>query len=159
MRLPVQPLVHRSTPAACTVEAVWRRPVLAPLSAQPMGGANRGDIWRPGSPAGIADRHTIPAKYTARRWHETIDPHPRRDTIFTEQYVIPVFQRNYRWQLPKWRKFWESLVERRQARTRSAIWGNGHVACRHGSKHSCSQKHTMTKPLHPTDQRNGRPPL
>jgi hypothetical protein len=27
------------------------------------------------------------------------------------QYVIPVFQRNYRWQRPEWEKLWESLVE------------------------------------------------
>src|SRR5690242_9599656 len=27
------------------------------------------------------------------------------------QYVIPVFQRNYRWERPNWDKFWESLVE------------------------------------------------
>lgn len=30
------------------------------------------------------------------------------------QYVIPVFQRNYRWERPQWEKFWESLVEIRQ---------------------------------------------
>jgi hypothetical protein len=27
------------------------------------------------------------------------------------QYVIPVFQRNYRWEQPQWEEFWESLVE------------------------------------------------
>lgn len=27
------------------------------------------------------------------------------------QYVIPVFQRNYRWEEPQWDKLWESLVE------------------------------------------------
>lgn len=27
------------------------------------------------------------------------------------QYVIPVFQRNYRWEVPQWAKFWESLEE------------------------------------------------
>ncbi len=24
------------------------------------------------------------------------------------QYVIPVFQRNYRWEMPQWAKFWDS---------------------------------------------------
>jgi uncharacterized protein with ParB-like and HNH nuclease domain len=27
------------------------------------------------------------------------------------QYVIPVFQRNYRWERPQWDKFWDSLIE------------------------------------------------
>ena len=27
------------------------------------------------------------------------------------QYVVPVFQRNYRWEEPQWNKLWESLVE------------------------------------------------
>jgi len=27
------------------------------------------------------------------------------------QYVIPVFQRNYRWEAPQWSKLWESLTE------------------------------------------------
>lgn len=27
------------------------------------------------------------------------------------QYVIPVFQRNYRWETPQWAKLWDSLVE------------------------------------------------
>ena len=27
------------------------------------------------------------------------------------QYVIPVFQRNYRWETPQWSKLWDSLVE------------------------------------------------
>lgn len=27
------------------------------------------------------------------------------------QYVIPVFQRNYRWERPQWEKLWESLVD------------------------------------------------
>lgn len=27
------------------------------------------------------------------------------------QYVIPVFQRNYRWELPQWQKFWTNLIE------------------------------------------------
>lgn len=27
------------------------------------------------------------------------------------QYVIPVFQRNYRWEAPQWEKLWESLTE------------------------------------------------
>lgn len=27
------------------------------------------------------------------------------------QYVVPVFQRNYRWEEPQWSKLWESLVE------------------------------------------------
>ena len=27
------------------------------------------------------------------------------------QYVIPVFQRNYRWEEPQWQKLWESLIE------------------------------------------------
>jgi uncharacterized protein with ParB-like and HNH nuclease domain len=27
------------------------------------------------------------------------------------QYVIPVFQRNYRWEMPQWAKFWDSLEE------------------------------------------------
>src|SRR5258707_15179667 len=27
------------------------------------------------------------------------------------QYVIPVFQRNYRWERPQWEKLWESLTE------------------------------------------------
>lgn len=27
------------------------------------------------------------------------------------QYVIPVFQRNYRWEMPQWEKFWDSLIE------------------------------------------------
>lgn len=27
------------------------------------------------------------------------------------QYIIPVFQRNYRWQEPQWQKLWESLLE------------------------------------------------
>src|SRR4026208_794243 len=31
------------------------------------------------------------------------------------QYVIPVFQRNYRWQRPEWAKLWDSLVEFRNA--------------------------------------------
>ena len=27
------------------------------------------------------------------------------------QYVIPVFQRNYRWEMPQWAKYWDSLEE------------------------------------------------
>jgi len=27
------------------------------------------------------------------------------------QYVIPVFQRNYRWETPEWAKLWDSLIE------------------------------------------------
>ena len=27
------------------------------------------------------------------------------------QYVIPVFQRNYRWDRPQWEKLWASLIE------------------------------------------------
>lgn len=27
------------------------------------------------------------------------------------QYVIPVFQRNYRWEMPQWAKYWDSLQE------------------------------------------------
>jgi uncharacterized protein with ParB-like and HNH nuclease domain len=27
------------------------------------------------------------------------------------QYVIPVFQRNYRWEMPQWSKYWDSLLE------------------------------------------------
>jgi uncharacterized protein with ParB-like and HNH nuclease domain len=27
------------------------------------------------------------------------------------QYIIPVFQRNYRWEAPQWKKLWESLQE------------------------------------------------
>lgn len=27
------------------------------------------------------------------------------------QYVVPVFQRNYRWERPQWEKLWESLIE------------------------------------------------
>ncbi len=27
------------------------------------------------------------------------------------QYVIPVFQRNYRWERPQWEKLWDSLLE------------------------------------------------
>ena len=27
------------------------------------------------------------------------------------QYVIPVFQRNYRWERPNWEHFWESIIE------------------------------------------------
>ena len=27
------------------------------------------------------------------------------------QYLIPVFQRGYRWELPQWEKFWASLIE------------------------------------------------
>ncbi len=27
------------------------------------------------------------------------------------QYVIPVFQRNYRWEMPQWVQFWESLID------------------------------------------------
>src|SRR5947207_2022623 len=27
------------------------------------------------------------------------------------QYVIPIFQRNYRWEMPQWDKFWNSLLE------------------------------------------------
>ena len=30
------------------------------------------------------------------------------------QYVIPVFQRNYRWELPQWQRLWDSLEEIRQ---------------------------------------------
>lgn len=30
------------------------------------------------------------------------------------QYVIPVFQRNYRWERPQWEKFWLSVLEIRQ---------------------------------------------
>lgn len=46
------------------------------------------------------------------------------------QHVIPVFQRNYRWQLPDWRKFWQSLVEiqgadKRGREARSAKWSRG----------------------------------
>ena len=31
------------------------------------------------------------------------------------QYVIPVFQRSYRWEMPQWEKYWSSLVEIQQA--------------------------------------------
>src|SRR5882762_7100394 len=31
------------------------------------------------------------------------------------QYVIPVFQRNYRWENPQWTKLWDSLTEIQQA--------------------------------------------
>jgi uncharacterized protein with ParB-like and HNH nuclease domain len=27
------------------------------------------------------------------------------------QYVIPVFQRNYRWERPQWEQFWDSLID------------------------------------------------
>jgi uncharacterized protein with ParB-like and HNH nuclease domain len=27
------------------------------------------------------------------------------------QYVIPVFQRNYRWEMPQWVQFWDSLID------------------------------------------------
>lgn len=27
------------------------------------------------------------------------------------QYIIPVFQRNYRWEEPQWQKLWDSLLE------------------------------------------------
>ena len=27
------------------------------------------------------------------------------------QYIIPVFQRNYRWEKPQWEKLWHSLLE------------------------------------------------
>ena len=27
------------------------------------------------------------------------------------QYLIPVFQRNYRWEVPQWTKLWDSLTE------------------------------------------------
>lgn len=30
------------------------------------------------------------------------------------QYVVPVFQRTYRWELPQWTAFWESLIEIQQ---------------------------------------------
>lgn len=30
------------------------------------------------------------------------------------QYVIPVFQRNYRWELPQWQRLWDSLAEIQQ---------------------------------------------
>src|SRR4029079_3718922 len=30
------------------------------------------------------------------------------------QYVIPVFQRNYRWDVPQWAKYWDSLEEIQQ---------------------------------------------
>lgn len=30
------------------------------------------------------------------------------------QYVIPVFQRNYRWELPQWQRLWDSLEEIQQ---------------------------------------------
>lgn len=30
------------------------------------------------------------------------------------QYVIPVFQRNYRWELPQWEKYWTSLIDIQQ---------------------------------------------
>lgn len=30
------------------------------------------------------------------------------------QFVIPVFQRNYRWELPQWEKYWTSLVDIQQ---------------------------------------------
>ena len=30
------------------------------------------------------------------------------------QYVIPVFQRHYRWEEPQWEKLWENLTELRQ---------------------------------------------
>lgn len=30
------------------------------------------------------------------------------------QYVIPVFQRNYRWELPQWQRLWESLEDIQQ---------------------------------------------
>lgn len=31
------------------------------------------------------------------------------------QYVIPVFQRNYRWELPQWQRLWDSLEELQKA--------------------------------------------
>jgi uncharacterized protein with ParB-like and HNH nuclease domain len=34
------------------------------------------------------------------------------------QYVIPVFQRNYRWEMPQWAKFWDSLEEIQQPEKR-----------------------------------------
>lgn len=34
------------------------------------------------------------------------------------QYVIPVFQRNYRWERVQWEKLWESLIEIRQPEKR-----------------------------------------
>ena len=30
------------------------------------------------------------------------------------QYVIPVFQRNYRWELPQWQRLWDSLEDIQQ---------------------------------------------
>jgi len=32
----------------------------------------------------------------------------------SSQYLIPVFQRGYRWELPQWEKYWASLVEIQQ---------------------------------------------
>src|ERR1019366_2320189 len=34
------------------------------------------------------------------------------------QYVIPVFQRNYRWEAKEWTKLWESLIEIRSPEKR-----------------------------------------
>lgn len=35
-----------------------------------------------------------------------------RDILYSaSQYVIPVFQRNYRWEEPQWAKLWDSLIE------------------------------------------------
>jgi uncharacterized protein with ParB-like and HNH nuclease domain len=35
------------------------------------------------------------------------------------QYVIPVFQRNYRWEMPQWEKFWGNLNDMRSVEKRS----------------------------------------
>jgi hypothetical protein len=40
------------------------------------------------------------------------------------QYVIPVFQRNYRWELPQWQRLWDSLEEIQQpAKTSNHFMG------------------------------------
>lgn len=47
------------------------------------------------------------------------------DVLFApSQYVIPVFQRNYRWERPQWEKFWLSLTEiRRPEKTGNHFMG------------------------------------
>lgn len=57
------------------------------------------------------------------RWHaDDTKPHRMKGIIHTlgqvlyspSQYVIPVFQRNYRWELPQWQRLWNSLEDIRQ---------------------------------------------
>lgn len=47
------------------------------------------------------------------------------DVLFApSQYVIPVFQRHYRWERPQWEKFWSSLEEiRRPEKTGNHFMG------------------------------------